>query len=54
MGLISNDAAYATDYDELFPRPARPGIYASDIDTTKDAFLDSQKKEATHKEMISD
>ena len=35
MGLIDDDAAYATEYGESFPRPARPGIYASDIDTTK-------------------
>ena len=44
MGLIDNDAAYATKYGELFPRPACPVIYASDIDTTKDASLDIQKK----------
>ena len=44
MGLIDEDASYATEYGELFPRSLRPGIYASDIDTTKDASLDSQKK----------
>ena len=32
----------------------RPEIYASDIDTTKYASLDSQKKEAVHKVMIAD
>ena len=41
MGLIDEDAAYATEYGESFPRPDRPGIYATDIDTTKDASLDS-------------
>ena len=41
MGLIDEDAAYATEYGELFPRPDCPGIYATDIDTTKDASLDS-------------
>ena len=41
MGMIGEDAAYATEYGELFPRPLRPGIYASDIYTTKDAPLDS-------------
>ena len=54
MGLIYKDAAYATEYGELFPRPSRPGIYASDIDTTKDASLDSRKNEAVHKVMIAD
>ena len=54
MGLIYEDAAYATEYGELFPRLSRPGIYASDIDTTKDASLDSRKNEAVHKERISD
>ena len=54
MGLIYEDAAYATEYGESFPRPERPGIYASDIDTTKDTSLDSQKKKAAHKARISD
>ena len=44
MGLIDKDAAYATEYGELFPRPQRPGIYATDTDTTKDAFLDSRNR----------
>ena len=44
MGIIDEDAAYATDYGELFPRPSRPGIYASDFDTTKDVSLDSGKR----------
>ena len=41
MGMINEDAAYVTEYGESFPRPERPGIYATDIDTTKDASLDS-------------
>ena len=53
-GLIDEDAAYATEYGESFPRPLRLGIYASDIDTTKDASLDSQKKEAVHKARVYD
>ena len=53
MGLIDNNAAYATKYGELFPRPERQGIYVLDIDTTKDASLDSRKKEAVHKATIS-
>ena len=48
MGLIDDDAAYATEYSKSLPRPARPGIYASDIDTTKDASLEKCKKEAVH------
>ena len=44
MGMINEDAAYATEYGELFPKPERPGIYATDIDTTKDASLGSRKK----------
>ena len=36
------------------PWPDRPGIYATNIDTTKYASLDSQKKEAVHKAKISD
>ena len=54
MRLIDEDAAYATEYGESFPRPERPGIYATDIDTTKYASLDIQKKEAVHKARISD
>ena len=54
MGLINKDAANATEYGKSFPRPERPGIYASDIDTTKDASLDRRKKEAVHKARISD
>ena len=38
----------------MFPQPARLGIYASDIDTAKDASLDSQKKETVHKARIVD
>ena len=53
MGLIDDDAAYATEYSESFPRSARLGISASKIDTTKDASLDSHKKEAVHKAKIS-
>ena len=54
MGLINEDAAYATEYGESFPRTDRLGIYATDIDTTKDASLDSRKKEAVHKAKIAD
>ena len=54
MGLINEDAEYATEYGESFPRPERPGIYASDIDTTKEASLDIRKKDAVHKARISD
>ena len=54
MGLIDEDAAYATEYGESFPRPERLSIYATNIDTTKDASLDSQKKEAIHKSRIAD
>ena len=54
MGLIDEDTAYTTEYGESFPRPDRPGIYATDIDTTKDASLDSRKKEAVHKANIAD
>ena len=50
MGMIDNNATYATEYRNSFPWPARPGIYASDINTKKDASLDSRKKEAVHKE----
>ena len=53
MGLIDEDAAYATEYGELFPWPLRPGIYPSDIDTMKEASLDIQKKEDVHKARIS-
>ena len=52
MGLIDNDDAYATEYGELFPCPARPGVYASDINKTKDASIDSQKNQAVHKARI--
>ena len=54
MGIIDKDAAYATEYGELFPWPERPGIYATDIDTMNDASLDSLKKEAVHKARIAD
>ena len=54
MGIIDEDASYATEYRKSFPRLLRPGIYASDIDTTKDASLDIQKMEAVHKARISD
>ena len=54
MGLISNDAAYATEYGKLFPQPAHPGIYALNINKMKDACLCSHKKEAIHKATISD
>ena len=53
MGMIDDDAAYATNYGESFPRPARPSIYVLDINTTKDASLDIRKKEAVHKATIS-
>ena len=54
MGLIDKNAAYATEYGKSSPRPERPGIYATDIDKTKDTSLDSQKKEAVHKARIAD
>ena len=54
MGLIEDNAVYTIEYGESFPQPARPDIYASDIDTTKDASLDSRKKEAVHKVTIAD
>ena len=54
MGLIDKDAAYASEYGELFPQPECTGIYATDIDTTKDAYLESRKKEAGHKTRIFD
>ena len=54
MGLIVEDAAYATEYGELFPRPDCPGIYATDIYKTKDASINIRKKDAVHKESISD
>ena len=54
MGMIDEDAAYATEYGESFPRPLRPGIYASDIDTIKDASLDIRKNQAFHKARIAD
>ena len=54
MGLIDEEAAYATKYSESFPQPLRPGIYAPYIDTKKDASLDSQKKEVFHKATIVD
>ena len=44
MGLINDNAAYATKYVESFPRPALLDIYVSDIDTTKEASLDIRKK----------
>ena len=53
MGMIDDDAAYDTKYGKSFPRPARPGIYASDINTTKHVSLDSRKKEAVHKATIT-
>ena len=52
IGLIDEEAAYATEYSKSIARPLRLGIYASDIDTTKDAYLDSQKKEAIQKARI--
>ena len=54
MGLIDDNAAYATEYGESFPQPVCPGIYASDINTTKDTSLEIRKKEALHKAKISD
>ena len=54
MGLIKEDDAYATEYSESFPRPLRPDIYTSNINTTKDAYLDSRKNEAIHKARIAD
>ena len=53
MGMIDDDAAYDTEYSKSFPWPARPGIYASDINTTKHVSLDSRKKEAVHKATIT-
>ena len=53
MGLIDDNTAYATEYSESFPRPARLGIYTSDTNTTKYVPLDSRKKEAVHKATIS-
>ena len=44
MGLVDKDNAYANKYSKSFPRPERPGVYNSDIDTTKDASLDIRKK----------
>ena len=52
MGLIDEDAAYTTEYGESFPRPDRPGIYATDIDTTKDASLDSRKKGLSTRQIL--
>ena len=54
MGLINEYASYATEYGESFPQTERPGIYATDIDTTNDASLDSLKKEDVHKTRIAD
>ena len=54
MGLINEDAAYVINYGESFHRPFCPGMYASDIDTTKYASLDIRKKEAVHKARIAD
>ena len=54
MELIDDDDAYATEYGESFPWPSRPGICASDIDATKDASLDSRKKEVIHTARIAD
>ena len=54
MGLIDEDTAYATEYGESFPRTDSPGIYATDIDTKKDASLDRQKNESVHKAKIAD
>ena len=54
MGLIDDDAAFATECSKLFPWPAHLGIYASDIDTLKDASLDIRKKEDVHKATIYD
>ena len=52
MGVIDKDTTCATKYGYSFPQPARPGIYVSDIDTTKDASLDSRIKESIHKATI--
>ena len=54
MGMIDDDAAYATEYGDSFPRPVHPGIYALNIDTTRDASLDSRKKEAFHKATVTE
>ena len=54
MGMIDDNAAYAIKYGESFLWPARLGIYASDIDTLKDASLDIRKKEDVHKATIYD
>ena len=54
MGLINEDAAYATEYGKSFPWLSRLGIYASYIDTTKFTSLDSLKKEAVRKTRIAD
>ena len=54
MGLAVEDAAYTTKYGESFPRPSCLGIYASDIDTRKEASLEIWKKEAFHKARIAD
>ena len=51
--MIDNNSVYYFEYGRLFSRPALPGIYASDINTTKDASLDSRKKEAAHKGTIT-
>ena len=53
MGLVDEDTSYATEYSESFHRPERPVIYASDIDSRKDASLDNRRKEAVHKARIS-
>ena len=52
MGLIENKATYTTKYGKLSPWPVRLGNYASDINTTEDASLDSRKKEALHKAIV--
>ena len=44
MGLIDDDAAYVTKYGESLPHPLRPGMYASDINTTKTLTLSSKKR----------
>ena len=53
LGLTDKDAEYATKYGKSFPRPERMGIYASYINTTKDASLDIRKKEAVNKARIA-
>ena len=50
--LVFSVCLCATKYGKSFPRPARPGIYASDIDTKKYASLDNRKKEAVQKATI--